>query len=181
MRFTKYLSIIIIISLLCSFCSCTKGEKDLKLNISESDKTLVDLATKIYSDSQLSQIVNYEVSINELNDKFPIECLREEQTIYRVSYLGEGKIAVILFDDSGNKLTGTIYNAKKTKSDFDKLTKGKSLEDVRAIDPDGEYLFLYSGRNDLPRVSSHYTKDGYLITIEYDDLNTIISISEKLT
>ena len=66
------------------------------------------------------------------------------------------------------------------KSDFDKLVKGQSLDEVRAIDPNGEYLFLYTGRNDAPKVSSHYTKDGYLITIEYDVSNVITSINEEL-
>ncbi len=54
------------------------------------------------------------------------------------------------------------------------------LEEVRAIDPDGEYLFLYTGRNDVPKVSSHYTKDGYLITIEYDESNAVVSVEQEL-
>ena len=54
------------------------------------------------------------------------------------------------------------------------------MKRTMAIDPNGEYLFLYTGRNDTPKVSSHYTKDGYLITIEYDVSNVIISINEEL-
>ena len=98
-----------------------------------------------------------------------------------MAYLGDGRIAVLLFDNYGNKLFGNIYNLQLLKSDFDSLAEGQSLEKVREIDPDGEYLFLCTGRNDTPKVSSHYTKDGYLITIEYDASNNIIIINEELT
>lgn len=78
------------------------------------------------------------------------------------------------------KILGSIYNCRKIKSDFGELKKGQTLENVQKIDPQGEYLFLYTGRNDTPKISSHYTKDGYLITIQYDDSGTIIDIAEEL-
>ena len=118
--------------------------------------------------------------MNEMNAKFPIECLRKKNSIYRVSYLGDGNIAVLLFDDSGNRVSGNIYSTPLLKSNFDNLKKGQLLDEVRVIDPGGEYLFLYTGRNDIPRMSSHYTKDGYLITIEYDASDKIRNINEEL-
>ena len=101
-------------------------------------------------------------------------------TEYRVSYLGDERIAVLLFDSSGNKILGNTYRTQLLKSDFNGLAKGQSLDAVRAIDPNGEYLFLYTGRNDTPKESLHYTKDGYLITIQYDASCSIISINEEL-
>ena len=169
MRLTKYNFLILIIMMLFMICSCAKGGSDLNIEISPPDKSLVDLASKIY-----------DGSLNELNTKYPIECLREDNGMYRVSYLGDGNLAIFLFDSSGNKLFGSIYSTQSLKSDFDRLVKGQSLDEVRAIDPNGEYLFLYTGRNDAPKVSSHYTKDGYLITIEYDVSNVITSINEEL-
>lgn len=180
MRFKKCFSLIAVIVLLFVLCSCAKGGSDLKIEISPSDKSLNDLASQIYDETQLLEIAKFKGLMNELNDKYPIECLREDNGTCRASYLGDGNIAVILFDDSGNRLLGNIYSTQLLKSDFDGLAEGQLLEEVRAIDPNGEYLFLYTGRNDTPKVSSHYTKDGYLITIEYDTLNTIISIKEEL-
>ena len=85
-----------------------------------------------------------------------------------------------MFDNSGSKVMGSIHDAIILKSDFNCLEKGQSLNDVRAVDPNGEYLFLYTGRSDTPKVSTHYTKDGWLITIEYDDSNRIINIETEL-
>lgn len=179
MRLTKYYFLIFVIVMLLVCCSCTKGGSDLYIEISPTDKSLVDLASKTYNEVQLLELAEFKGSMKELNTKYPVECLREKNGVYRVSYLGDGDIAVLLFDDSGNSLLGNIYSTQLLKSDFDNLKKGQSLDEVRIIDPDGEYLFLYVGRNDIPKISSHYTKDGYLITIEYDVSNVIISISEE--
>lgn len=180
MRFKKSFAVISIIVLLFLLCSCAKEGSDLKIEPSPSDKRLIDLASKIYDEPQLSELIKFNGLIDELNAQYPIECLRENNGIYRVAYLGDGSIAVLLFDNYGNKFGGNIYNTQLLKSDFEGLTKGKPLEEVRKIDPNGEYLFLYTGRNDTPKVSSHYTKDGYLITIEYDASNSILSINEEL-
>lgn len=84
------------------------------------------------------------------------------------------------FDGAGNRLLGRVYSAQLQKADFDAISAGQSLDDVLRLDPNGEYLFLFAGRNDLPRVSTHYTKDDYIILVEYDTSNTIISIRESL-
>ena len=55
---------------------------------------------------------------------------------------------------------------------------GRHLSDVQTIDPEGEYLFLYTGRNDVPKVSTHYTTDGFVITITYDKNNVIEKIEK---
>lgn len=180
MRSAKFYFPIFITVMLLVICSCTKGRSDLNIEISPPDKSLVDLASKIYEKTELLELMNFSGSLNELNIQYPIECLREDNGMYRVSYLGDESVVIFLFDGSGNKLFGCAYSTQLLKSDFDKLLKGQSLDRVRAIDPNGEYLFLYTGRNDTPKVSSHYTKDGYWVTIEYDDSNVITSINEEL-
>lgn len=152
----------------------------MELNLSPSDKNLTELVSKTYSDSQLLEIAQFNGSINELNTQYPIECVREINNTYRVSYYGDFSIAVITFDDAGNRILGNVYSALQLKCNFDVLAIGQSLNDVQKIDPKGEYLFLYTGRNDTPKISTHYTKDGYLITIQYDDSNVISNIKKEL-
>lgn len=180
MRLIKCFYLIFVILMLLVSCSCSKGGNDLKIEISPPDKSITDLVSKTYGETQLFELVKFKGSINELNAEYPIECLRKNNGTYRVSYLGDGDIAVFLFDDSGNRLFGNIYSTQLLKTDFDSLRKGQLLDEVRTIDPSGEYLFLYTGRNDTPKVSSHYTKDGYMITVEYDSSNVIVGINEEL-
>ena len=162
-----------------SINSCTKGDNYLEIKTSPSDKSLVHLASKTYEEYQLLEILSFNGSLSDFNAKYPIECLRKDNETYRVAYLGNECIAVILFDGLGNKLNGKIYSIQLLKSDFDRLIIGQPLDEVRKTDPNGDYLFLYTGRNDIPKVSTHYTKDGYLITIEYDASNIIVSINRE--
>ena len=154
--------------------------KRIASRVSPANQTIGALASKTYDDAQLLEISQFDGSLNELNAQYPAECVREENGLYRVSYLGSESVAALLFDGAGNRLLGRVYSAQLQKADFDAISAGQSLDDVLRLDPNGEYLFLFAGRNDLPRVSTHYTKDGYIISVEYDTSNTIISIRESL-
>ena len=166
--------------LLCLLCSCAKGETDFNIELSPKDKSVYELSTKIYNDTELNTISLFTGTINELNEKYPVECIRKLSTGYRISYCGETNITSIFFDDLGNETMGMVYKVSKSKECFDTLSKGKSLDDVMKIDPNGEYLFLYRSWVGTPRISTHYTEDGYLITIEFDDKNMILNINEEL-
>lgn len=177
--FQKFILIIVVIPL-CFLCSCTKRGINLDITLSSTDKNVTDLSSEIYEESQLLEIEKFDGSIDELGAKYPIECIREIDDSYRVVYLGVDKVAVLWFDNSGKKIMGKVYSSKLSNNDFNDLKEGMSVQDVQNVDPNGEYLFLYTGRNDTPRVSYHCTKDGYLISIEYDESNTITSIQKEL-
>ena len=178
MRILKKLFVIIV--LLCLLCSCAKGDENIKMQLSPQDKSLGELSTKIYDEAELTTIAWFVGSIQELDANYPIECIRKTPTGYRVSYYGKTDLTSILFDTAGQKIIGNVHKMSKSKSSFDVLSIGKSLEDVMELDSDGSYLFLYTGRNDIPKQSTHYTMDGYLITIEYDEGNFISNIKTEL-
>jgi hypothetical protein len=156
------------------------GENDAVVKLSSLDKTLMDLASKTYSSDQLSRIVQFQGTIDELDARYPIECARNIDHAYRVSYLGGSGIAIMIFDHDGNRVSGKVCRPVLKKSDFSSLMIGQTLDDVQGIDPNGEYPFLNTGRNDIPKISTHYTKDGYLFTVRYDATNVVSSIKEEL-
>ena len=175
----KKVSLFAIVLLVFLLYACDMRENCLKIEVSPSDKTLIDLSTQVYDEQQLREISEFNGTINMLNSEYPVECLRKKDSIYRISYLGNESVAVLLFDGSGKCVSGNTCRIKLLRSDFDSLTAGDSLKEVMGVDPDGEYLFLYSGRNDVPRISSHYTHDGYLISIEYDKSNCIVRMIKE--
>lgn len=175
----KFSTLAFILSMFILFGSCSVKSNSMNREISPSDKTIIDLNTKIYSETELLEITKFNGSIDDLNKVYPIECLRRINCGYRISYLGEKKIAVIIFNDS-DIMTSKCYDVHLSKSDFYGIETGKMLTDVQSMDPKGEYLFLYTGRNDTPKISTHYTTDGYLITITYNNSNEIVSIKEEL-
>lgn len=160
-------------------CSCAEKTGDPHMTVSPADKSLPELSTTVYTDEQLSEIAAFDGTMEALDKQYPIPCLRNIQDLYRVSYPGEDKVVVLWFDYHDKKQEASIYQTGSVRADFAALSPGQTLEEVQALDPDGKYLFLYTGRNE-PRVSSHCTKDGYLITVEYDTENTVIRISQEL-
>lgn len=178
MKYIKYFSLLIV--LLCVLSACYKGESDLKEKISPPDKNISELVSKRYSDSQLLTIAQLNATMEKLNEQYPIECLRKVGNDYRVSYLGSDSVALIYFDSHENKIFGRVYSTYLKKADFDSIAIGQSLESLQKTDPYGEYLFLYTDSDKAPRISTHCTKDGYLITVEYDEENTIKSIIKSL-
>lgn len=178
-KFFLFMTVVMAV-LLFQSCSYARGENHLKIEISPLDKNIADLVSPINDAKQLQEIANDYGTLGKLNAKYRIECIREDNGMYRVSYLGEDGVAVIWYGETGERLWGNVYKTQLLKNDFDGIKKGQTLDDVRMVDPNGEYLFLYAGRNDLPRKSVHYTKDGYCISIWYDNSNIISSMIEEL-
>lgn len=154
--------------------------KDIAPEISPPDQPITELVSKTYTDKELSEIRSFCGSIDLLNEGYPIECIRETDHGYRVSYLGKNAVAMVLFDLSGKHLTGQIIRSHCTKADFANLKIGNTLDDTMAIDPEGYYPFLLTGRNDYERISTHCTTDGYCFSIHYDRNNRITSIEQEL-
>ncbi|MBR3991192.1 MAG: hypothetical protein IKI91_03565 [Clostridia bacterium] len=148
---------------------------------SPDDKTVIDLSTRVYDEGQLHKIMNFKGPIEKLDEEYPIECIRALQDgTYRVSYLGEESVVSVWFDEYGDTTYSKSFSDKLSKSDLTGLSQGMSFDEVRELDPDGDYPFVYSNVYVFQNVSHHYTKDGYLITITYDDALTITDISVGL-
>ncbi len=165
---------VILVSLL---TSCSNNGGAVSMNIAQPEQLLSELVSKVYTSDQLSEIVKFRGSMKEFNSQYPIECIRESEYAYRVAYLGSESVAIIFFNRDGEHILGRIYKLFPSKSNFESLSIGEPLDDVKQMDPDGEYMFLYTGSNDAPRTSTHCTKDGYWIEIEYTEDNLISSIN----
>ncbi len=162
------------------FSSCNQGVGSVNVELSSPHKTLAELSTVSYDSVQLSEIINFVGTLNQLNDQYPIECVRATEHGYRVSYLGAQSVGIVLFNSTGAKLSGNTYKLSPEREIFEKLQTGDSLERVLETDPDGDYMFLYTGRNDTPKISTHYTRDGYLCSIEYDESLQITDVLFEL-
>lgn len=180
-RLIKYIVIFVSALSLLFICSCEKRGDIVNMKVSPEDKNLLELITTTYDETELINISSFKGTVNELNKVYLIECLREvDNGYYRAVYSGEKCVVVITFNNSGEILYSEKHHLTNYSIDFDCLGQKHSLEEVQQIDPNGDYTFLYTGKNDLPKISYHYTKDAYLITIEYNYSNSITSIKKSL-
>jgi len=173
----KIMALLVIVALI--LVSCNRGNS-MKMKISEKEKSIQELLTKIYSEEQLDEISDLQLDMNGLNSEYPIQCLREIANGYRVAYRSIDSVLLVYFDFNNSKLFSQKHVFSKTKADFKNIKIGQSLDEVRAFDELGDYLFLYTGRTDTPRLSSHYTIDGYVFKISYDEDLKVVAIETEL-
>ena len=147
---------------------------------SPMDANVNSLITTAYSESDLQKICEFEGNIHAYNEAYPIVCIRGFPETYRAAYIGESCVAVIWFDGAGQKLLARMFEQNHPVSDYLEIESAEDLETVRNLYPEGDYLFLFMGRNDVPRTSVHYTTDGYIVYISYDSENKVEEISTEL-
>lgn len=178
MRIFKCFCLVIILVVL-GLCSCDYDEKNKEvLSVSDYQEShlSIDTTTYMYTDKQLSSIIQYKGTMSELIVDYPTNYIDEIESCYRVIYYGENSAAVVLFDNDKNILVAQTYSLLHEKSVYENLQIGHHLNDVQILDPGGEYFFLHTGRNDIPKISTHYSIDKYIIKITYDENNLITNI-----
>ena len=180
---------LVVISVLLLLIGCNQTKRDeITIETNEIDQepqvTLHSGEIFVYSDEQLTEIAGLDDTKDALMEQYPTAYTRtvsiaqndisNTKPAVEVYYRGETKVLQLIFDGiSGSKLSSLFHSTFCSKNEFETLTTGQCLSDVRAIDPNGEYWFLYTGRNDTPRISTHYTLDGFVVSITYD-LNNMI-------
>lgn len=170
-------SIVLILLLIVSITACTNTEGGAsKINENTKEISSDKINKNIYKDEELNEIINFTGTIDELMSKYQNQYTKEFDNGYQIVYYGESSVAIIWLDTNDEILMSKIYPCTQSKSEYDNLKIGESLEKVQSLFPKDEYLFLHTGRNDIPRVSTHYTKDKYVIYITYDDNNLITNI-----
>lgn len=175
MKICKIVFVVVFI-LLCFFCGCDSAAKEENVS-KEQTRNITEQIARLYSDAELTNIYSFKGSLEELDQKYPVECLRETEETKRAIYLGNHSIVFVYFDLNGNQSSvSKMHELRHTSDAFKKIHIGDTLTDVMEFDPNGEYLFLYTGVQ-LPHASSHFTTDGYLVVISYDSSNTVTSVN----
>ena len=179
MKFRSLKVIFILFLAACQFAGCASQNKGVNMNI-EQNRSIKDIIKHVYTDEELEAILQFKGPLSELNSKYPVECLRETETMKYAIYCSNNDIVFVYFDLSGNqKGRSSRFSMQHYSDEFQNLQVGDTIDDVLKLDPDGSYLFLYTGVQ-LPHGSTHCTKDGYFVFIEYDEHNIITSIDIKL-
>ena len=169
--------------LLCvCLCGCSQNAPGFPAALSDPARSMYELAEENYKDAQLVEIYNLMASsrdINDVNKKYAITCLRQDDDGYHTVYVGENQILVLYFDKDANwiersKLESLRYTVL-TRAYFDKLQVGDPIAKVQYADPSCYLPFLLD-REGHELVSDHYSQDGYHTRITYDDNLKIKSI-----
>ncbi|MBQ7314720.1 MAG: hypothetical protein IJW83_01765 [Clostridia bacterium] len=127
-----------------------------------------ELITTVYTDSALESICSFAGSLIELNEQYPIECVRvfpyaEEDIVYRACFRSATKTAILRYDTNGNKMDAIMYTHTLSSNELEAiLCIGQMYEDVKQLVPSGRFV---SGGYEV--ASYHVSSDGYYYYVNY--------------
>ena len=167
-------------------CSCLNKEvEEMNPQISDGSKTVYELSTTRYTQKQLDKIEAQasNLTYQNLNRKYPVQCVRATEWCYRVVYVGVNRQLLVLFYDNQGSPILSVYpqvTPVVSSQTLDLIKVGEvNLYDVMAIDKSGDFTIFYTGVGE-PRISYHYTTDGYLYSIEYDEFGIVMDTRREL-
>lgn len=171
----------IVIMILGLFTGCINhGQKIKGIPITEPNINIFDTLECEYSSDEIQNIMNMNITLSELNKKYPVECLKLHNNAYYAYYRSNENLLILAYDKEGIKTNYRLCFPEVSSNELISISSGTSLTEVQSIDPKAHYTFLYAGDINFPKVSTHYTTDGYMIQITYDENLFVQEISSKL-
>lgn len=186
---TKSYILRLIAGMICIFIlsGCNKKyETDIFYDISDNSENIIDVVTEIYSDKDMFDKINTEkYNMKELNKLYPVEFTRRfeyEDSLHMdvVTYITSYGYMIFHYDEDGNYIYGDDIISEKSLKGFYVLNTGYSVDDVQKFDGNGDFAFLYAGYTGTPKISFHYTTDGYIVMIHYDSDYNVEKIEYRL-
>ncbi len=165
---------------------CDKRNETGMFNISDESANIIDVVTENYSDEDMFDKIDTEkYTLDKLNKLYPVEFIKkykraDDSYVDNVAYMTSYGYIILYYDKSGNYEFGKDIITEKSLKEFDVINIGDSVDDVQKFDENGEFLFLYTGCIDVPKISQHYTTDGYMVMVYYDSDYSVTKIENRL-
>ena len=125
------------------------------------------LTTTTYNNEGLEEIKNFEGTYYELGAKHPGGITKTVGGSLRVSFLSEDRVAVLMFDSQGKKLSGNVYTTTCSLSDLAELKVGDTMDKVKEVHPQAYFPIITMDKDRIR--SEHYTNDGFVVTVFYEN------------
>ncbi len=169
----------------------------MKITVSDPNKKCNEIIQTVYTDEQLlalsDALKNGDIdNIMELNQAYPVECLRiffDSTGMYNVIYRSEHHMLDVLVLERSKQgrnprdihcSENNLYQNVRSSEELDAITVGTTLEQVKQLDPGGDYW--NTGRwetiNDF-NYSTHFTSDGYQFRVYYNQ-NSVTKVEKTV-
>lgn len=157
-------------------------EQEATLPICRVADNCMDYIKQTISYNALSELLKSKPTLEELNANISLEFVRKLDTSYRAVMKTEQGWVQAFFNQDGTFAESVKMGKLKSvlKDDLLKIPFGMPVKQVQEIDPDGDYNFMYASWSGYPKKSYHYTSDGYVFSIYYDDAYEVMDISFAL-
>lgn len=165
---------------------CDEKPANFPVAVSDTTRSAIELNTGGFRDADLEEMYRFMrdgATVNQLNDKYEIACLRKRDDGYQALYWGTKKMLVLNFDAEGNWIEAdrlhSLFRLIGSRVKLDQLKAGDNVLKVQQADPTAYFPFLADKENgDLE--TNHYSEDGYHTRILYDKDFNITSVTYEL-
>lgn len=159
-----------------SWISLAIGEDAYLYRLVSENKPLRELVTVTYTYEELQEIDAQKFDYDELNEKYPVECLRWfGWERYRVVYQGDGCYLEIRLQEDGSYSSSWLVVPEHPLEVFSTDLFGTHAYDITQMDKSGVYGFP-SGTTSPDMGSTHFTTDGYRIILRYNQFYSLNGI-----
>lgn len=178
----KKMLLIVVLFIVLYLCFYTGSkERLMKTEISDNSLNVIDLITKKYSDSDLKYMSSLDYTLKEQDKNYSIECLRKiNDGDYKAIYRSEDQFLFVIFDKKGNKKFSHVVAASPNKEEFETLKNGSYILEVKKVDSTQEYNVGNISSSSSSKLTRHFTKDGFQVTIFYDKNFNISEVKYEL-
>lgn len=187
MRQNRWLTLILVLAVLLSCAACREQgaadkETTQEVTVSPDDINCFDLVQKKVSEADLHDFLDTHPTVEELNQRFPIECFRYPTVpvwghLCWATYNTDNGWTIIYFSEKMNYSSHKTIQMNSLVESLEQVEIGLSVDEVEKLDPVGDYWFKYSNK---PWVSFHYTEDGMEYFVVYDSSFHVIEICSVL-
>lgn len=125
-----------------------------------------------YTDAQLDIMYESASTLQQQTSEYATNYVKEGDAGYRVVYRGDTKAVIFVYDWEGERVAQSFWGLSPlAKTAYDVIAIGDPFSRVQDLDPNGNYEVVeHSERHCTShgRVSIHFTIDGYMVLIKYD-------------
>lgn len=164
-----------------------RNRKEATITESEAPKGFAEesgfsTVEEIVEYDSLHSFIENNPSYNDLNMRFPIEYVHHNRTNQQALYHTDNGWVLVDFglDEKCSGFQRISVSEKAYLQDFENIAIGTSVFEITKLDPDADYDFLYASWTEYPKVSYHYTADGYRVTLYYDDNYCLTRIQSEI-
>ena len=128
-----------------------------------------------FSPDLLQSIESSVCNLEDLETEYLCTKKIESAHLTTLMYFGDIYALEIQFNQSGERINTWHRSYCENEQLIDCIDVGMDLDTIMTMDPRGDYSFLYTGRNDTPRISVHCFKNLSVLLVRYDSNYRVVS------
>lgn len=152
------------------FLTCIDKEEPVMLFLDENENAF-NHAVEAGNYSDLVKLLSKNPDAYQLNEQIGFTYVKGTSYGYRTTVkTNTGYVIIHFYSDNSLMSYQSIALSNQTALDeMLQLEVGMNVTEVRSIDPNANYNFLFSGSSQLSKISFHYFPDGNVFELYYNE------------